>query len=113
MPRVKHSPRLGQRASSQTGWSAFSRSRTRTSRVPRARGLVVRAQSGSRAGEGAPSVGGVATLLLDDEGLELVVAQAVLRRHGVGAVAVDTHADREAAAPPDRGHRVGRETPGP
>ena len=52
VPRVKHSPRLGQRASSHTVWSDFSRRSTRTSRAPRASGLALRAQAGRRAGEG-------------------------------------------------------------
>ena len=48
VPREKHSPRFGQRASSQTVTSSRSRSSTRSSCAPRASGLPLRAQSGRR-----------------------------------------------------------------
>src|SRR3970040_2368129 len=119
VPRLKHSPRFGQRASSHTVWSDPSRSSTRMSRAPGARGDPLRAQGGSRRApasttRSAPFArGGTAalTLLLDDVRLELVVVQAGLDSLGVGAVAVDADAHGEEPTPAPGGrHRVRGET---
>ena len=56
VPREKHSPRFGQRASSHTVWSPPRRRSTRTPRAPRASGLLLRAHSGRRTTGSAPTV---------------------------------------------------------
>jgi hypothetical protein len=48
VPREKHSPRFGQRASSHTVLSRSPRKSTRSSRAPGASGLPLRAQGGRR-----------------------------------------------------------------
>src|SRR5712691_10564171 len=48
VPREKHSPRFGQRASSQTVFSSFSRRSTRSARASGASGLPFLAHSGKR-----------------------------------------------------------------
>src|SRR5437764_13814248 len=106
VPREKHSPRFGQRASSQTVTSRSSRRSTRRGRAEEASGLLLRAHGGRRNGGDVvtPSV-----LRLHYEGLELLlVAEADLDLLRVRAPGEVAHAHVEEALAL-RGHHVGGE----
>src|SRR6187401_3533755 len=115
VPREKHSPRFGQRASSHTVVSAWSRRSTRSARAPGASGLPLRAHSGRRAGTGVAFI----ALLLDHERIELLPAELLLRllRLRPAGVAADAHVEeaflrrhqvRRKALPLEaRDHRLG------
>ena len=113
VPRLKHSPRFGQRASSQTVLSAPSRSSTRSGRaLPRERAALPRAHSGEACREEAKVVVHLNYCLMMIR-LELVVAQALLHRLRVDAVAIDADADREepAACPAGATEKAGKPRP--